>query len=98
MFRMRIFWDLEDDPGGNYVHIVVEGHGITQEEVEEVLDSPDSKTTTSRESGHPITFGRTSTGKNIAVVWERVDDDPLTAYPLTAYETRPRREKKHHDR
>jgi hypothetical protein len=24
-----IIWDLEDDPDGNYVHIVVEGHGVT---------------------------------------------------------------------
>lgn len=89
---------MENDPDGNYWHIIVEGHGVTQEEVEEVLDNPDSKTTTSKTSGMPITFGWTSTGKHIAVVWERVDEDPVTAYPITAYETRPQREPKYHDR
>jgi hypothetical protein len=98
MLRINIIWDLEDDKEGNYWHIVTEGHGVTQEEVDEVLNSPDSETTTSKESGNPITFGLTSTGKHLAVVWERVDDDPLTAYPITAYETPPQREPKHHGR
>jgi hypothetical protein len=62
---------------------------VTQDEVEEVLDNPDSETTTSRSSGSPITFGWTSTGKYLAVVWERVDDDPLTIRPITAYEPTP---------
>ena len=34
----------------------------------------------------PITFGTTHTGRRIAVVWERVDDDPLTVFVVTAYE------------
>ncbi len=93
MFRMRIIWDAEDDADGNYWHIVIEGHGVTQEEAEEVLNNPDNETTTSKSSGEPLTFGWTSTGKHIAVVWERVDEDPLTAYPITAYETPPRRDK-----
>ena len=37
MGDIQIIWDLEDDPDGNYWHIVVEGHGVTQDEVEEVL-------------------------------------------------------------
>jgi hypothetical protein len=37
----------------------------------------------------PITFGWTSTGKHIAVVWEHIMDDPWTIYPVTAYETPP---------
>ena len=37
MGRVAFIWDLEDDPEGNYWHICVEGHGVTREEVEEVL-------------------------------------------------------------
>src|SRR5262249_49440769 len=37
MGRVDFIWDLEDDPEGNYWHICVEGHGVTREEVEEVL-------------------------------------------------------------
>jgi hypothetical protein len=32
-----IFWDDDDDPDGNYWQLCVEGHGLTREEVEEVL-------------------------------------------------------------
>lgn len=32
-----IIWDDEEDPDGNYWHLFVEGHGLTREEVEEVL-------------------------------------------------------------
>jgi hypothetical protein len=40
-------------------------------------------------SGNPVTFGWTSTGRHIIVVWDRVFDDPLTIYPITAYEVPP---------
>jgi hypothetical protein len=88
----RIFWDQEDDPDGNYWHIVVEGHGITQEEVDEVLLNPSNPTAESRESGRPITFGSTSLGNYIAVVWEEVNEDPRMIYPVTAYHAPPPRE------
>jgi uncharacterized DUF497 family protein len=61
-------------------------HGITVEEVEEVLLDRHSEDTTSRSSGRPITFGYTSSGRYLAVVWEHIDDDPLTMYPITAYD------------
>ncbi len=89
MSQVQIIWDLEDDPDGNYWHIVVEGHGITREEVDEVLLNPHNSTAISRTSGNPITFGWTTTGRYIAVVWEDVLDDPKTTYPITAYETPP---------
>jgi len=38
-FEPLVIWDLEDDPDGNYVHIVVE-HGITQDEVWDVVRNP----------------------------------------------------------
>lgn len=74
-------WDLEDDPDGNTHHIAE--HGITQEEVEEVLENPHG-IERSRSSGRPIAFGETSTGRIIAVVYDDIDED--TVYPITAYE------------
>ncbi len=34
-------------------------------------------------------FGWTSTGRHLAVVYELVDDDPLTLRPVTAYDVPP---------
>ena len=58
-------------------------HGVTPEEAEEVVENP-HRSTTSRSSGRPIAFGFTSTGKYIAVVYERID--PATVYVITGYE------------
>ncbi len=77
----KAIWDMDDDPAGNVLHVAA--HGITKEEVEEVLENPDG-IETSRSSGHPIAFGETSGGRLIAVVYEEVDED--TVYPVTAYE------------
>ncbi len=74
-------WDMEDDPAGNVQHVAE--HGITREEVEEVLLNPDG-IESSRSSGRPIAFGRTSTGRVIAVVYEEIDE--VTVYPVTAFE------------
>jgi hypothetical protein len=87
MPKLSFVWDLEDDPDGNVAHIAE--HGVTPEEVEEVLEAEHGSATTSRSSGNPIVFGWTQTGKYIAVVFEEVDDDPPTVYPITAYETQP---------
>ena len=83
MTDVRIIWDVADDSAGNGQHIT--GHGITVEEVEEVLLDRDSADTISRSTGRPITFGYTSSGRSLAVVWEHIDDDPLTLDPITAY-------------
>jgi uncharacterized DUF497 family protein len=92
MSEIRIIWDLAEDPDGNVLHIAA--HGITVEEVEEVLLDRDSEDTTSRPSGRPIPFGYTSSGRYLAVVWEHVDDDPLTIYPVTAYDTPERKSRR----
>lgn len=84
MAEIVICWDLDDDPDGNVQHVAE--HGITKEEADEVLRDRRNPTVESRTSGNPITFGWTSTGRHIAVVWEHIDDDPLTVYPLTAFE------------
>jgi hypothetical protein len=83
--QVVVIWDLEDDPYGNYVHIVVE-HGVSQDEVDDVVCNPTNPTTESDSSGRPITFGWTQTGRHLAVVWELVSDDPYTIKPVTAYE------------
>jgi hypothetical protein len=90
----QIIWDLEDDPEGNYRHIT-DGHDVTADEVEEVLRDRANPTAVSRSSGERITFGWTASGEHIAVVWEHVQDDPLTIYPITAYPAPPPRSRRH---
>jgi uncharacterized DUF497 family protein len=86
MWISRIIWDLDDDPAGNVQHIAE--HGVTVEEVEDVLYAAED-VVASGSSGRPITFGESSTGKYLAVVFDVVDEDPLVVYPVTAYETEP---------
>jgi hypothetical protein len=86
-----IIWDLPEDPDGNVQHIAA--HDITIEEVEDVLLDRESEDAISRSSGQPITFGYTAQGRYLAVVWEHVDDHPLTIYPITAYDA-PQREER----
>lgn len=88
-----VIWDLEDDPEGNYIHIVIE-HDVSQDEVEEVLRDPLNFTDRSHSSGRPITFGWTSTGRHILVVWEHVADDPKMVKPVTAYDAPPPRRRR----
>ena len=57
-FEPLLIWDLEDDPEGNYVHIVIE-HGITQDEVWDVVSDPHNEVVPSDSSGRPSTFGWT---------------------------------------
>ena len=53
MGQVAFIWDLEDDQKGNYWHICVEGHGVTREEVEEVLATHYDTAAQSRSSGQP---------------------------------------------
>ena len=80
-----ILWDLDDDPDGNVQHCA--DHGITKEEVEEVLEGA-TDFDISRSSGRPVVFGDTNEGRHLMVVYEEID--AKTAYPVTAYEV-PRR-------
>lgn len=76
-----LVWDLDDDPDGNVQHIAQ--HGVTKDEVEEVLTAP-SGYDHSDSSGRPIAFGMTSTGKMLVVVYEEIEAGVV--YPVTAYE------------
>lgn len=80
---IKVLWDLEDDPRGNVIHIAE--HDVTPEEVEEVLNDRHSHTVYSASSGRPITFGWSETGRYLAIVWEVIEEDPLTIYPITVY-------------
>ena len=84
MTYLTILWDTDDDPDGNVQHIAQ--HGLSKEEVEEVLDYP-AGLGRSRSSGLPIAFGQCSSGRIIVVVYEEIDPD--TARPVTAYEVEP---------
>jgi hypothetical protein len=89
MTQVNFIWDLEDDPEGNYWHICVEGHGVTREEVEEVVCDRYEYAVASHSSGRPTVFGFTSTGKHLTVVFMVVDETLPSVYPVTAYETPP---------
>jgi uncharacterized DUF497 family protein len=80
MDYLSIVWD--ESEGGNVEHITQ--HGLTREEVEDVLRDPDSGFVRSRTSGLPVAFGYTSTGRYIMVAFYEIDE--VTIYPITAYE------------
>jgi uncharacterized DUF497 family protein len=93
MLDADVIWDLEDDPDGNVQHIAE--HGVTVEEVEEVLADPDNSTEASESSDRLVTFGETAEGRYLAVVWETALEDALTIYPVTAYDApRPRHKRR----
>jgi uncharacterized DUF497 family protein len=87
MPRFGLIWDLDYDAEGNVWHIAE--HGITPEEVEEVLDDPRTTFGVSQSSGLPMAFGWTAGGRHLTVVFERVEANPPTVRPVTAYEVPP---------
>ncbi|SRR6266446_2665411 len=87
MPRFILIWDLDDDPEGNVQHIAE--HGITPEEVEAVMNDPGTSFGVSASSGLPMAFGWSASGRYVTVVFERVEADPPTVRPVTAYELPP---------
>jgi hypothetical protein len=79
---VSVVWD--DEPDGNVEHVTE--HGLSPEEVEDVLLNDALPTHFSKSSGRPCKFGRTSTGKFIIVIWDELVEDPRMIYPVTAYE------------
>ena len=80
-----IIWD--DEPGANVEHVAE--HGLSPDEVDDVLLDDALQIDRSRTSGRPCKFGWTRTGKHIIVVWDEVNADPLIIHPTTAYEVSP---------
>jgi uncharacterized DUF497 family protein len=77
----RIFWDDPDDPNGNVQHIAQ--HGLTIEDVEEVLENPTGEGT-SASSGRPCVWGHTLENIYIIVIYEEIDEDSIRV--TTGYE------------
>ena len=83
-----IEWDAEDDPRCNTKHIA--DNGLSQTEVEDVLDDARSRGVQSRSSGRPAVIGETSTSKTIIVVYERHKDAGIVVIlPVNACEIEP---------
>jgi uncharacterized DUF497 family protein len=78
---LRIIWDEPDDQNGNVCHIAE--HGLSVEDVEDVLMSPTSEGS-SASSGRPCLWGYTAEGMHIIVVYERIDEVSIRV--VTAYE------------
>ena len=84
-----IAWDDEDDPRGNVEHIA--SNGLSVEEVEQVLHDSINRPIISRSTGRPAVFGTTATGKDILVVYEVLETEPIIVIrPITAYEPMPK--------
>jgi hypothetical protein len=82
-----INWDEQ-----NEAHVAE--NGLTTDEVDEVLRNKDSTRSVSKTSGLPVTFGWTTTGRHIMVVWDEVNRDPRAIRPVTAYDVPPPRKRK----
>jgi uncharacterized DUF497 family protein len=80
MSFLTIIWD--DSEGGNVEHVAA--HGLTPDEVDDVLRDPDSTFDRSHSTGRPVAFGYTRAGRYILVAFDEVDAN--TVYPITAYQ------------
>ena len=72
---MDLIWN------GNTEHVAQ--HGLTQDDVQCVVDNPTGYGV-SRCSGEPVVFGFTPDGRYIIVVSAEIDE--FSAYPVTAFE------------
>lgn len=80
--------DDASDGTGNVRHIA--RHGVTTEEVEQVLRSAAARDETSRSSARRVRFGWTTTGKFLMVAYKLKQGRTLTVVrPTTAYEVPP---------
>jgi uncharacterized DUF497 family protein len=84
MTKKTFDWDDADDTQGNVHHIGL--HGVTIEEAEYVVRDNRNPIDRSNSTTYPITFGRTKTGKYIAVVFSSVGTNPEIIRVITAYE------------
>jgi uncharacterized DUF497 family protein len=79
---LDILWDW-NNPDGNVAHIAE--HGVTPEEVRQVLEAPATIPRPSRsQPSRTVVAGFTRTGRYLVVVFEQVDS--MTVLPVTAFE------------
>jgi len=84
-----IEWDDPEAEGFNNV-AQIEAAGLTPDDIEDVLYSPDAEPDTSVSSGQPAAFGWTRDARRI-VVYKRTEEAGVRViYPITAYEVRPK--------
>ncbi len=76
------------DPDTDQPHIF--GHGVTEEEVREVLRRPGEDLPAAR--GSRMKLGRTAAGRYLQVIYAP-DEDPDSVLVITAYELRGRAKK-----
>jgi len=79
-----VAWDDPDDPLGNVAHIAE--HGLTPEEVEDVILNSSLAFVESAATGRLGRFGFATTGRYIVEFWDVASEDPYVVYPVTAYE------------
>jgi hypothetical protein len=71
------------DPETTQPHIY--GHGVTEQEVEQVLDGPGEDVPAARDSR--MKLGQTAAGRYLQVIYVP-DEDPNSVFVITAYELR----------
>jgi uncharacterized DUF497 family protein len=81
-----IAWDDDGDEQGNVQHIAE--HGVTPEEVEDILEAAfESDVFRSQSSGRPAVIGETSGGRTLIVIYEIDREGGFTIIrPVTAYD------------
>ena len=90
MARMVFEWDDASDPAGNVPHLA--RPDIPPAQAEKVVRNRNNELIRSDSSTYPIRFGRTGSGKYIAVVFYAVGENPELVRVITAYPVpKPRR-------
>jgi hypothetical protein len=82
---MRRFLDIRfyNDPETGQPHIY--GHGVTEDEVREVMRAPGDDYSAARDSR--MKLGQTQAGRYLQVIYVP-DEDPNSIFVITAYELR----------
>jgi hypothetical protein len=76
---MDIRYYIEPDTGEPHIH----GHGVTEDEVRQVLRGPGEDLPAARNSR--MKLGQTTAGRYLQVIYVP-DDDPSSVFVITAYE------------
>ena len=78
---MEVRFHLDPDTGLPHIY----GHGVTEEEVDQVLRGPGEDSAAERSSR--MKLGQTTAGRYLQVIYVP-DEDPRSVFVVTAYELR----------